>query len=102
MALYRKYGGSFTESLKASVIVKSIDDIRNIIYEDWIMWEGALRKNDDIPFNKESFDIKIENYIFDPRSGWYTQIVSADLQIKGEFMAIGFLSEPLDDKNEIS
>lgn len=98
MALFRKHRHLLDESLETTIIVKTIDDLRNAIYEDWVMWEGALRKNDDKPFDKECFAIRIEDYMLggmDKRIGWYTQIVSADLQEKGEFMAIGFLSEPL-------
>lgn len=96
MALFRKHRGQLDDSLKTTVIVKNLDDLRNAIYEDWEMWEDALKK-DGLPFNKNSFDIKYEPYGNHPdrRCGWYTQIVSADLEKKGEFMAIGFLSEPL-------
>lgn len=98
MALYRKHRGSLDESLKTTVIVKNIDDIRNIIYEDLLMWEDALKK-DGMLFNKNSFDINIGPYgrQLDNRCGWYTQLVTADLEEKGKFIVIGFLSEPLEE-----
>lgn len=108
MALFRKHRGSLADSLKTTVIVKNMHHLRDAIYEDWAMWEGALRKKDDKPFSKDCFNIKIEPYYgdIDERCGWYTQIVSADLEVKDEFMAIGYLSEPLSPivlyfKNEI-
>jgi hypothetical protein len=98
MPLFRKHRGSLKDSLKTTVIVKNLNQLKDAIYEDWVMWEGALRKNDNEPFSKNIINIKIEPYYgdLDERCGWYTQIVSADLEIKGKFMAIGFLSEPLE------
>ena len=96
MPLYRKHRSTLSESLKTTVIVKNLYDLRDFIYEDWKMWEGALKK-DGQPFTKHSFDIKLERYgEMDDRCGWHTHIVSADLEETGKFMAIGFLSEPLE------
>lgn len=99
MPLFRKQRGSLQESLKTTVIVKSMDQLKDAIYEDWSMWEGALRKNDAEPFSKDIINLKIEPYhqYLDERCGWYTQIVSADPQVKGEFILVGFLSEPMDE-----
>ncbi len=102
MPLYRKHRGSLDDSLKTTVIVKNWHDLRDIIYEDWEQWEDSLRK-DGLPFNKNSFDIKIEPYMgkLDPRCGWYTQMVSCDLMEKGKYMAIGFLSEPMLESKDV-
>lgn len=99
MPLFRNHRHTLEESLQTTVIIKNIDNLREVIYEDWKMWEGALRKNDDKPLSKDNFDIKVSPYFgeCDYRCGWYTQIVSADLVVKGRFDAIGFLSEPLND-----
>lgn len=98
MPLFRFYRGNrFFESLETTIIIKNMSQLRDAIYKDWEMWEGALRKNDDKPFSKDCFGIKIEPYHgMDKLTGWYTQLVSCDLEKKDEFMAIGYLSEPLE------
>ncbi len=103
MPLFRKQRGSLADSLETTAIVKNIEDLRNLIYEDWEMWDGAIRKNDIEGFSRDNFDIKIEKYGagIDLRCGWYTHLVSADLEEKGKFMAIGYLSEPLDEFSKL-
>lgn len=102
MPLFRKHRRSLDESLRTTTIVKNMQELRKRIYEDWEMWEGALRKEDGEPFSIDIFDIKIEPYYgeCDYRCGWYTQIVSADLEEKEKFMAIGFLSEPFIEEKQ--
>lgn len=95
MPLFRKPRRELNESLETTIVVKNLDDLRQAIYEDWEMWEGHLTK-DGRDFNKDSFDIKIEEYGgLDKRCGWYTHLVSANLLNKKEFMCVGFLSEKL-------
>lgn len=95
MPLFRKQRGHLDESLKTTVIVKDIDQLKRFIMADWEMWIGAIRE-DGTPFT--DFDIKIEPYYggCDYRCGWYTQIVSTTLMRKDRFDAVGFLSEPLE------
>ncbi len=97
MPLFRNHRGLLADSLKTTVIVKNMDDLRSCIYKSWEMWEGALRKGDTTGFSRECFDIKIEPYGsgFDERCGWYTQIVCADLEEKEKFLPVGWLSEPM-------
>jgi hypothetical protein len=97
MPLYRKQRGTLEDSLKTTTIVKNLDQIKDAIYEDFKMWEGALKK-DGSKFSKDSFNIKIEPYYgeCDYRCGWYTQLVSANLMEKDRFDATGYLSEPLE------
>ena len=73
-----------------------MDELRNVIYEDWKMWEGAIKKDGE-KFTKDSFQIKIYPYFgkLDKRCGWYSQMVAADLEEKDKFIPLGFLSEPM-------
>lgn len=91
MALFRFHKGALKESLETTIIVKNInqlmDEIRN--------YYGTV-----IPTLSE-FGIITNTYVdkdhhFDKRTGWYTQIVTADIYKRGDFVVVGFLSEPLD------
>ncbi len=96
MALYRSHRGSLDESLKTTVIIRYLGDLRTIIHDDFFKEWKAYGK--DNPLNMD-FDIRIEcngiPSLLDPRCGWYTQTVTADLIEKGKFRVVGFLSEPL-------
>ncbi len=43
---------------------------------------------------------KITPYRFDPRTGWYTQLVSTNIYEEEEMYPVGFLSEPFGDSPE--
>lgn len=96
MALYRKHRGTLEESLKTTVIIKNINDLKKVIFEDWEMWRNAERS--DGTKLTDDFQIKIDPYYgaCDYRCGWYTQIVSANIDTIGRFDACGYLSEPLE------
>lgn len=94
MALFMFQGSNLEESLKSTVIVKNLDDLRNILWEQFKIWEG-IRTTQGKIFDKNSFDIIIENYNYDSRIGWHTQLVSIEMEGNGKFSAIGYLSEPL-------
>lgn len=90
MPLLREHRGSLSESLKTTIIVKNVDDLRKAIQNAYAMWFGYPRFHD--------FTIKISPYPalgkMDDRIGWYTQIVTFDM-IDGIYHVFGFLSEPL-------
>lgn len=98
MALYRKHRGTLEESLKTTIIVRNWEELKKAIFEDWEMWRNAERA--DGTKLTDNFTVKIEPYYgdCDYRCGWYTQIVSANIENINEFHACGFLSEPLHDK----
>lgn len=67
MPLFRPHRGGYKESIRESVIVKKIDDIKDY-----------LRVLYDIPDNKK-FDIQVDDtMIFDERCGWDAHIVSTN------------------------
>lgn len=82
MPLFRSLRGSLDESLKTTVIVKTHEDL--------------IKNINKYPFliQNESYEIKIDDYCFDDRIGWYTQIVLANIFEKDKFHPVGFLSEP--------
>lgn len=83
MALFRKHRGQLIDSLKTTIIVNSLDDLRKLIQEG----------NVDIQIKVEAYP-HLES-CFDKRIGWYTHIVLSDRFAAGEFQPEGFLSEPL-------
>jgi hypothetical protein len=101
MPLFRRHRGQLDSSLLTTVIVKNIDELRSEIINDWEMWLGhpeAAHSNFK-EFTVKVFipgDLSIKES-FDPRCGWYTHYVTADLLCKDEFQIVGFLSEPMNE-----
>jgi hypothetical protein len=100
MPLFRRPRYSLEESLKTTVIVHNLDEIRSEVIKDFDMWLGHPQASHA---NFKNFSLKVfipygltADQSFDPRCGWYTHHVSADLLCEGEFIMVGFLSEPLD------
>lgn len=54
MPLFRFHRGGLEESLKTTVIVRSISELKNIIHDNWSAWNEC----DQIK-NLHDFDIKI-------------------------------------------
>ena len=87
MPLFRFHRGSLQESLKTTIIVNSFAHLAAIIAADAVpeaKWGASI---DVFPYPS-----KEDN--FDPRIGWYTQMVTANLYEKDKMHPIGFLSEP--------
>lgn len=86
MPLFRPHRGTLEDSLKRTVIVNNIHDLCQEVQKEVESWV-------DTPITPES--ISIENYCFDKRIGWHTQIVTTNvLHANQNFGVIGFLSEP--------
>jgi len=95
MALFRFHRGGLQDSLDTTIIVKSFQHLCAIIADH------------AAPADKWGASIKIEPYPeegknFDPRIGWYTYLVTANIYEKDKMHPIGFLSEPLDNMDLIS
>jgi hypothetical protein len=93
MPLFRFHRGGLAESLKTTIIVKNVNELVDVIRKYHETW-GAK--------NLSSFEIFIEPYPdknnnFDPRIGWYTQIVQSNIHDKDVFHPEGYLSEPMND-----
>lgn len=100
MPLFRFHRGGLIESLKTTVIVKDLEELKEVIMHGWINWLGFAGAT---PSNFKDFDVQIINPFdsrnvietFDPRCGWYTHYVSTDILEKGKFLIEGFISEHL-------
>lgn len=84
MALFRPHRKLLEDSLKDTVIVKNIDEIKDTLRREWKGHQG-------FDFDK----IKIRDYAFDKRCGWYTQIITIYNILDNIYYPTGFLSEPL-------
>lgn len=99
MPLFRFHRGGLDESLKTTVIVKNMEELKEVIKDSWFDFL-------DIPTvksNFEDFDVKVFipydltlEQSFDKRCGWYQHYVSCDILEKGNFHMTGFLSEPME------
>lgn len=91
MPLFRFHKGGLDESLQTTIIVRTFNDmVRAIIAsfdEDMIAQQKWGAK-----FEVKSYPSEGVN--FDHRTGWYTQMVLANLYEEGKMHPIGFLSEP--------
>jgi len=89
MPLFRFHRGGLAESLATTVIVKSFQQLAAIIAADAVptaTWGASI----------EIFPYPSEGDNFDPRIGWYTHMVTANLFEKDKMHPIGFLSEPFE------
>lgn len=87
MPLFRPHRGTLEDSLKRTVIVNNIHDLCQEVQKEVESWVNT-------PITPEY--IIIEDYCFDERIGWHTQIVKTSiLHANQNFGVIGFLSEPL-------
>jgi hypothetical protein len=92
MALFRFQRGSLEESLKTTIIVNNINDLLERIIKE-LNANGLKGEKESI--GKYGIEIG-QHQSFDNRCGWYTHLVSCRIG-NGNFFAIGFLSEPLDE-----
>lgn len=87
MPLFRPHRRTLEEALKESTIVIDSCHLCRLIEKEIENWC-------DIPIIPEYLDI--QNYVFDPRTGWHTQIINlkkdSGLPPLG---VLGFLSEPM-------
>jgi hypothetical protein len=93
MPLFRLHRGELRESLKTTIIVKTLNDVVKAI----VMNDDFCNKN-----LKQTWGATVcvkpypnEENNFDTRIGWYTHAVLANIYKKDEMVIIGFLSEPL-------
>lgn len=92
MPLFRFHRGSLDESLKTTIIVKTLNDVvKAIVMSDLIIDENPQW---GFRFNVAAYPSKDNN--FDARIGWYTHIVTSNIYEEGKMHAIGFLSEALE------
>ena len=96
MPLFRFHRGSLEDSLSTTVIVKSIDELKNVIicsFNGFTDIEYFYRNNDmEIKIKPYQFE---NNNNFDKRTGWYMQIVTIKSFYDDEGHVVsGFLSEP--------
>lgn len=106
MPLFRFYDRDLQKSLKSTVIIKSISELKKHIECNWIALVYAPWKKQcsmDYPLIEA---LRIETYpypnleiseMMDDRTGWYMQAVSIKLNMNQGFQLVGFLSEPLED-----
>jgi hypothetical protein len=87
MPLFRFHRGGLHESLETTVVVKSPDELRKVITNSIENWPTT---NKDFGFITQAYPAHNN---FDPRIGWYTQMVTADIYNEGVFVVVGFLSE---------
>lgn len=93
MPLFRFHRGGLHDSLQTTVIVKSMNDLLNVISHRHEQFIGEYKTNFGIiigPYPSEKHN-------FDSRIGWYTQMVTSDILERGVFVPEGFLSEPMDN-----
>jgi hypothetical protein len=89
MALFRFHRGGLAESLATTVVVKTIPHLMSVISEtmDSSSKWGARMTIEPYPWEGNNFD---------PRCGWYTHIVLANILEQDKMHPVGFLSEFLD------
>ena len=97
MPLFRLHRGGLAESLATTIVVKTLNDVVRAV----------VMSLDDELFKKQEWGARfsIEPYPsagknFDPRIGWFTQIVLCNLYEKDKMHPVGFLSEPLEVYHE--
>jgi hypothetical protein len=91
MPLFRFHRGSLQESLKTTIIVKTFNDMVKAIIDSFD--ENTIEKSKwGAKFSVEPYPSKDNN--FDPRIGWYAQMVTTNIYEEDKMHPIGFLSEP--------
>lgn len=100
MALFRLCRGTLEDSLSTTVIVHTINEIKEAVKQALLApWLEDKRYKLKI----REFNIKIRlpyekielHKALDKRCGWYTHYVCADVLEEGVFKMVGILSEPL-------
>lgn len=89
MALFRFHRGGLAESLATTVVVKSIPHLISILAE-------SVHKSSTWGARVTIEPYPMESKNFDPRCGWYTHIVLANILEPDKMHPVGFLSEALD------
>ena len=92
MPLFRFHRSGLHESLQTTIIVKTFNDmVKAIVFADSVIeanppWGARFLVEPYI----------IDGNCFDPRIGWYTQIVTTNLYEEDKMHPVGFLSEPFE------
>lgn len=91
MPLFRFHRRELIESLQTTIIVKTFNEMMKAIIDSF----------DEEMIKKQNWEIKFEiercpsiGSNFDPRIGWYTHIVLANILSEHKMHPVGFLSEP--------
>jgi hypothetical protein len=92
MALFRWHRGSLDDSLSTTIIVKSHGELTAKLWADWEPWLD-VKDHEDVNFEVNVAPYPMEDHCFDPRCGWYTQIVTCKFNGK-KLGPAGYLSEP--------
>lgn len=88
MPLFRFHRGSLEDSLKTTIIVKTFNDmVKAIVNSEIVRNDGS---------QNWGAEFKVRQQGFDPRIGWYTQIVLTNIYEKDKMQPVGFLSEPFE------
>lgn len=88
MPLFRQHRSTLKESLQTTVLVKDMHDL-GLILSRISFFQGKGKK---VKFRISPYPSPAN--CFDARCGWFTQIVTAEIEGGG---VLGFLSEPMDD-----
>jgi hypothetical protein len=88
MALFRFHRGSLDDSLNTTVVVATQRDLETVI----ALWHADFA-TEPFQVNLQIEPYPSESACFDKRIGWYTHMVTADLEKPGKFLVVGFLSE---------
>ena len=91
MPLFRFHRGGLHESLQTTVVVKTFNDM---VKEILMSFDEEMLKRQTWGAHFEVKPYPDDGYNFDPRIGWYTQIVSCNLYEENKLHPVGFLSEP--------
>lgn len=89
MPLFRLLRDGLAESLSTTVVVKNLAYLCAVIAD-----HAAPNANWGAKVEIEPYPSEGNN--FDPRIGWYTHIVTANLYEQNKMDIVGFLSEPLE------
>lgn len=89
MPLFRFHKGSLHDSLATTIVIRNSNHLFEVISklaQDKFDWLAEIEI--------QAYPSEGDN--FDPRIGWYTHMVKANIYEKDVMHPVGFLSEPLD------
>jgi len=97
MALFRRARALLIDSLLTSVIIKNIDQLKEVLILDYYDWYGH---NKNIDLTKMKIKIELPPGInlqdsLEKETGWFLHPVMADILNQDEYHLVGYLSEPL-------
>lgn len=92
MPLFRFHRGSLEESLTTTVIVRNTDDLACVIALEMV----DINENGEWAAHIDIHPYPSDDNHFDPRTGWYTHLVRANVYRPDEMHPVGYLSEPIE------